>query len=214
MPNRRQFIAAATGALGMSVSGRPYADDSDVADEMTAGPQDKSQHGLDILILGGTGFIGPHMVRRALERGHRVTLFKRGRSNSGLFPEVETLIGDRDGQLQALEGRRWDAIIDNSGYVPRHVRDSASLLSGAAEQYLFISSISAYGSFEGPVIAEDRTLATMDDPSTEAVTNETYGPMKALCEQAVSESFEGQVTIVRPGFIVGPGDNTDRCAIL
>jgi 2'-hydroxyisoflavone reductase len=165
---------------------------------------------LRILILGGTGFIGPHMVREALRRGHEVSLFNRGRSGGDLFPDLETFIGDRNNQLDALEGHRWDAVIDNSGYVPRHVADSARLLSKAASHYLFVSSISAYASF---TIANDENspLATMPDESVEDVTNETYGPMKALCERmAVREFGADRVTILRPTYICGPGDRTDR----
>jgi 2'-hydroxyisoflavone reductase len=150
------------------------------------------------------------MVRRARERGHTVTLFNRGRTNEDLFPDVETLIGDRDGQLDALKGHQWDAVIDNSGYVPRHVRDSAQLLSTAAQQYLFISSVSAYASLEEPGISESSPLGTMPDPTVEEVTGETYGPLKVLAEQAVQAAFPNGATIVRPGYIVGPGDSTDR----
>lgn len=208
MTTRREFIkVTTTGAIGLGLAGcTPKTPEP--ADEVVVTA--KKAPGLDILILGGTGFIGPHMVERALARGHTVSLFNRGRTNSDLFPGVETLIGDRDGKLDALEGRRWDAVIDNSGYVPRHVRDSATLLSSAADQYLFISSISAYGDFATVGIDEDYALGKMADESVEEVTGETYGPMKALCEQAVSSAFPGSATIVRPGYIVGPGDKTDR----
>ncbi|MDJ0652673.1 MAG: SDR family oxidoreductase [Xanthomonadales bacterium] len=200
MTTRRRFIQLTSASmLGLGLHGLSAADSH-------AG----KSGGLNILILGGTGFIGPHMVRRARERGHTVTLFNRGRTNTDLFPDVETLVGDRDSQLQALEGRKWDAVIDNSGYVPRHVRESAGLLSEAARQYLFISSISAYGNFEQPGIDEDYVLGTMEDESVEQVTGATYGPMKALCEKAAEEAFPGRATIVRPGYIVGPRDSTDR----
>ena len=165
---------------------------------------------LRILILGGTGYIGPHMVREALRRGHEVSLFNRGRTDDALFPDLETFIGDRNDQLDALKGHKWDAVIDNSGYVPRQVVDSARLLSDKASHYLFVSSISAYASFR---IAndEDSPLATMPDESVEEVTNETYGPMKALCEKMAAREFgEDRVTILRPTYICGPGDRTDR----
>ena len=196
MTTRRRFLAmsAATGGtLGLGLT--PRAED--------AKP-------LRILILGGTGFIGPHMVRRALSRGHQITLFNRGRTNNDLFPEVDKLVGDRDGKLDALTSGTWDAVIDNSGYVPRHVRDSAQLLAERADQYLFISSVSAYANFERRNIGEDYRLGVLPDPSVEEVTGETYGPLKALCEHAVSEAFGDQATVVRPGYIVGPGDSTDR----
>ncbi len=207
---RRDFLKAgamAAGAIAIGVQGctraEPGADAAAMADDTPPTP-------LRLLVLGGTGFIGPHMVRRARERGHTVTLFNRGRTNDDLFPDLETLIGDRNGQLQALEGREWDAVIDNSGYVPRHVRDSATLLAKAAKQYLFISSISAYADFSEPNITEDYRLGTLDDPTVEEVNGQTYGPLKALCERAVQETFPSGATIVRPGYIVGPGDSTDR----
>lgn len=165
---------------------------------------------LRILVLGGTGFIGPHMVREALMRGHDVSLFNRGRTNDDLFPDLETYIGDRNNKLDALKGHEWDAVIDNSGYVPRHVADSARLLADAAGQYLFISSISAYASF-GIANDEESPVATMPDETLEEVTGETYGPMKALCEKRARDEFgEDRVTVLRPTYICGPGDTTDR----
>jgi 2'-hydroxyisoflavone reductase len=165
---------------------------------------------LRILILGGTGFIGPHMVREALRRGHEVSLFNRGRTADDLFPDLQTFIGDRDNKLDALKGHKWDAVIDNSGYVPRHVADSARLLSKAASHYLFVSSISAYASF-GVDNHEDSPLATMPDETVEEVTGETYGPMKALCEKMAAREFgKDRLTILRPTYICGPGDRTDR----
>jgi 2'-hydroxyisoflavone reductase len=163
-----------------------------------------------LLILGGTGFIGPHMVRDALGRGHEVELFNRGRTNDDLFPDLQQYIGDRNNKLDALEGHEWDAVIDNSGYVPRHVADSARLLADAASQYLFVSSISAYASFS-VANDEDSPLATMPDETVEEVTNETYGPMKALCEKRAADEFGAdRVTVIRPTYICGPGDPTDR----
>ncbi len=165
---------------------------------------------LDILILGGTGFIGPHMVREALRRGHTVSLFNRGRTNSQLFPDLKLYKGDRNNGLQSLEGGKWDVVVDNSGYVPRHVADSARLLSPVASHYLYISTISVYDISAAP-ITEDSPLATMADETVEEVTSETYGPMKALCEQRVIGEFGGdRATILRPTYICGPGDRTDR----
>ena len=195
--NRREFLrttAAAAGAVGLGVYG-PLA---------CAGPAP-----MDILVLGGTGFIGPHMVRYAVSRGHTVTLFNRGRTNTHLFPELEKLVGDRDGDLAALEGRRFDAVIDNSGYVPRHVRDSAELLADSG-RYLFVSSISAYKDLTPNGITEDYEVGRLDDPTVEEVNGQTYGPLKALCEEAVQEVFGDRANVVRPGYIVGPGDPTDR----
>ncbi len=164
----------------------------------------------NILILGGTGFIGPHMVREALHRGHSVTLFNRGRTNNTLFPDLETIKGDRNGGLDGLKGRKWDVVIDNSGYVPRHVADSARLLADASEHYVYISTVSVYASLAEP-IDEDSPLATMDDETIEEVTGETYGPLKALCEQRAAKEYGAdRLTILRPTYICGPGDHTDR----
>ncbi len=165
---------------------------------------------LDILVLGGTGFIGPHMVREALRRGHAVTLFNRGKTRAELFPDLETIIGDRDNGLSGLEGRRWDVVIDNSGYVPRHVQDSARLLAPNVSHYLFVSTVSVYADFVED-IDEDSPLATVADETTEERTNETYGPLKALCEQRVRDALgDERTTVLRPTYICGPGDPTDR----
>ncbi len=165
---------------------------------------------LKLLILGGTGFLGPHTVRAALARGHEMTLFNRGRTNPHLFPDLEKLRGDRDGDLTALEGRDWDAVIDTSGYIPRVVKMSADLLAPHVQQYVFISSISVYGVMDNPGVDESTPPQTMDDETVEEITNDTYGPLKALCEQAAERSLPGRVTNIRPGLIVGPGDRTDR----
>ena len=163
-----------------------------------------------ILILGGTRFLGRHLVEAALARGHDVTLFNRGRSAPDLFPGVEQLRGDRDGDLAALEGGRWDAAIDTSGYVPRIVRASAELLADRVGHYTFISSISVYKDFERPGIDEDYPVGTLQDESVEQITGETYGPLKALCEHAVERALPGRTLVIRPGLIVGPHDPTDR----
>jgi len=199
--SRRDFLkAGALGAAGLAAGG--------VAAEAT-GQLDKLRP-LKILVLGGTGFIGPHMVSEALRRGHAVTLFNRGRTDRQLFPDLETIIGDRDGGLDGLKGRRWDAVIDNSGYVPRHVQDSTRLLSGNTDFYLYISTISTYASFATPN-DEDSPLATIDDETIEEVTGPTYGPLKALCEKrARAEIDADRLAILRPTYICGPGDHTDR----
>ena len=165
---------------------------------------------LSILVLGGTGFIGPHMVREALRRGHEVSLFNRGRTSPGLFPDLKLYKGDRNGDLRSLEGGKWDVVVDNSGYVPRQVADSAALLSPVASHYLYVSTISVYDISPAP-ITEDSPLATMEDETVEEVTAETYGPMKALCEQRVLAEFgAGRSTVLRPTYVCGPGDRTDR----
>lgn len=165
---------------------------------------------MKILMLGGTVFLGRHLVESALARGHEVTLFNRGQHNADLFPEVEKLRGDRNGDLSALQNRHWDAAIDTSGYFPRVVRASAELLAAAIDHYTFISSISVYADFTKMNMDESSPLATMPDENVEEITAETYGPLKALCEQAVEQALAGRVLNVRPGFIVGPMDPTDR----
>jgi 2'-hydroxyisoflavone reductase len=162
-----------------------------------------------ILILGGTGFLGPALVELAQPRGHTLTLFNRGKTQPHLFPDVEKLQGDRDGNLKALEGRKWDAVIDTSGYVPRVVRASAELLAPNVGQYLFVSSISVYKDMARPGTDEDAPVATVEDEKTEDVSQH-YGALKALSEKAAQTAMPGRATIVRPGLIVGPGDPTDR----
>ncbi len=164
-----------------------------------------------LLILGGTGFLGPHTVRAALARGHEVTLFNRGKTNPHLFPELEKLRGDRkSGDLAALKGRTFDAVIDTSGYFPRAVTEAAQLLVDNVDQYMFISSISVYADTSVVGLDEKGALGQIEDKTTETVDGESYGPLKALCEQAAEAVFTGRTTNVRPGLIVGPGDPTDR----
>ena len=164
---------------------------------------------MKILILGGTRFIGLHMTALALERGHTLTFFNRGKTNADRFPDIERITGDRDGQIDGLKGRQWDVVIDNSGYVPRHVRASAQLLAGNVGQYLFVSSISVYPDFSVPR-DENSPVGKLADESVEKVDGDTYGPLKALCEKEVLKALPGRATIIRPGLIVGPDDNTDR----
>ncbi|MDH4031963.1 MAG: SDR family oxidoreductase [Chromatiales bacterium] len=193
---RRRFIGAGLATIATAMSPR-----------LILG---RAARSLRILVLGGTGFLGPHTVRAALERGHSVTLFNRGKTRPELFPELEKLRGDRDGDLGALAGRSWDAVIDTSAYVPRIVRQSADLLRDSVERYLFVSTISVYASLARAGIDETAAVGTLPDPAVEQVDAETYGPLKALCEGVVSEVFSERGTIVRPGLLVGPGDPTDR----
>jgi 2'-hydroxyisoflavone reductase len=162
-----------------------------------------------LLILGGTGFIGPHLTGEALRRGWKVTHFNRGKTSSEVAAGVETLIGDRKGQLDALRGRTWDAVIDDTGYIPKYVKMSAELLAPQVGYCLYISSISAYASFAKP---NDERSATgkLSNPDAEEMTDGAYGPMKALCEQYSEQAFKGRIAVVRPGYIVGPLDPTDR----
>ncbi|WP_224247535.1 SDR family oxidoreductase [Hyalangium gracile] len=162
-----------------------------------------------ILILGGTGFLGPALVEAAKPRGHTLTLFNRGKTRPGLFPEVEKLQGDRDGNLEALKGRQWDVVIDTSGYVPRVVRASAELLAPNVERYLFVSTISVYKDMDVHGIDESAAVATVEDEKTEDVSQH-YGALKALSEKAAEAAMPGRTTVVRPGLIVGEGDPTDR----
>ena len=207
--NRRDFLkttAAAGGALaaglgsvvtpvGAACAGRPPG------------------HPLKILILGGTGFIGPHQVEYALSRGHEVTLFNRGRTNAHLFPEVEKLVGDRESDLSALEGRSWDAVVDNSATnAPHWVEPSANLLKDSCERYIFVSTRSVYADTSRVPMNIDAPVWTYEragvEPGAERLP---YGLGKALSEQIARDAFGDERTLVfRPGLIIGPGDGTDR----
>jgi 2'-hydroxyisoflavone reductase len=205
---RRTFIklsAAASGAFGLGIgSTRLFAE--------------KSVKPLRILILGGTGFTGPYQVRYALSRGHKVTTFNRGKTHPGELPkEVEQLIGDRNGKLDALKNRQWDVVIDNPTTLPAWVRDVAQILKDNAERYVFISTISVYGE---PKTGPDENAPTEKyegtDPYKETIEAmkasgyKTYGPLKALSEKEAEKWFPGKTLIIRPGLIVGPRDETDR----
>jgi len=165
---------------------------------------------LRILILGGTGFIGPHQVEYALSRGHSVTLFNRGVTNPHLFPDVEKLRGDRNGDLDALEGREWDVVFDNAATEPRWVRLSTSVLKDAVKQYLFISTLSVFADDGVVDQTEEGVLAVYDEEADEVVTGSAYGGKKVLCEKAAEEAFPGRTTVLRPSIITGPGDPTLR----
>ncbi len=173
---------------------------------------------LRILILGGTGFIGPYQVKYALARGHKVTTFNRGKTHPGELPEgVEQLIGDRNGKLNALKNRQWDVCIDNPTTLPVWVRDAAQILKGNVERYVFISTISVYADTSKP-LDENAPLAKYEGPDAFKETLEamkasgfkTYGPLKALSEQEAEKWFPGKTLVIRPGLIVGPNDQTDR----
>jgi 2'-hydroxyisoflavone reductase len=165
-----------------------------------------------LLVLGGTKFLGRAVVECALRRGHAVTLFNRGHTNPDLFPEAQKLRGDREGNLDALCGREWEAVVDPSGYVPGVARRSAELLADAVGQYVFISSVSVYADFSGP-LRESDPLAQLDlEHSAEELREDyaNYGPLKALCEKAVAEVFPSRHANVRAGLLVGPHDPTGR----
>jgi 2'-hydroxyisoflavone reductase len=168
---------------------------------------------MKLLILGGTRFLGRHLAEQALAAGHEVSLLHRGQSNAGLFPQAKHLIADRNGDLSALQGGTWDACIDTSAYVPRHVRSVAALLAGRVGQYQLVSSISAYDDCgyspqAGP--HEDSPLARLADATVEAVTGQTYGGLKVLCEEAAQQAYGARCLVSRPGLIVGPHDPTGR----
>lgn len=165
---------------------------------------------MKILILGGTVFLGRTIAERALAAGHEVTLFNRGKSNPAAFADVETITGDRTTDLGKLTGRTWDAVIDPSGYVPRIVGDAARALKDSTDHYTFISTISVYKSYVQPQMDESAPVGTLEDPTVEQVTGETYGPLKALCEQAVEAELPGRALHVRAGLIAGKYDPTDR----
>lgn len=204
--SRRSFLAAMAAAGAAA----PFA-------RAGAPPRDRAA-AKSILVLGGTAFLGPPFVRAALANGHTVTLFNRGKTNPGLFPELEQLRGDREqGDLEALKGRRFDAIVDTSGYVPAHVEATAKLFADNASHYQFVSTISVYGSFGArpDVITEDTPVATVGDDDAAKVSTirqsmPFYGPLKARCEAAAAAAMPGRSCTIRPGLIVGPGDGSDR----
>ena len=202
---RRQFIKL-SAAAGTALSvGRLLAE--------------KSAKPLRILILGGTGFTGPYQVRYALSRGHKITVFNRGKTHPGELPEgVEQLIGDRNGKLDALKDRQWDVVIDNPTSVPVWVRDAAQILNGNVDRYVFISTISVYADTSKPGTNESAPLAKYNGPDAMKETRDSliaskfalYGPLKALSEHEAEKWFPKKTLIIRPGLIVGPGDETDR----
>ena len=165
---------------------------------------------LKILVIGGTIFVGRHIVQAALNRGHEVTLFNRGNANSELFPNAEKLFGDRTSDMDALRGRTWDAVIDTCGYVPRIVQKSVEALISACNQYVYISSGSVYKDKSKKGISENDEVLVPRDFDAEEMTGETYGELKAGCEMVVRQAFGENSLIIRPGLVVGPHDSTDR----
>ena len=159
-----------------------------------------------LLVLGGTGFIGPHIIDAALRRGFVVTLFHRGKTNPTLFegnPKVERILGDRNVGFEALAGKKWDAVVDTSAYFPRQIEQSAKALKDSVKQYVFVSSVSVYKD-PGKPLDESAPVGTIADPTIEKITEGSYGPLKALCEQAATRIMEGRALNVRPGYIIGP----------
>jgi 2'-hydroxyisoflavone reductase len=206
---RRHLLGLSSAALlGLSVR-QPRA--------LAAGKSQQPRKTLRILILGGTGFTGPHQVRYALSRGHQITLFNRGKQPHEWPGAVEELIGDRNtGDLKALEGREWDVCIDNPTTLPFWVRDAGRVLHGKVKHYIFISTISVYADNLKPA---DESAPVASYPGKDAMAEtieslrangELYGPLKALSEKEAAMQFPKEATIIRPGLIVGPGDETDR----
>jgi 2'-hydroxyisoflavone reductase len=214
--SRRDFVQLsilAGGAAGLGIAASAQDTTTDVG---------KASKQLKILVLGGTGLIGPPMVSYAIARGHEVTLFNRGKTNAELFPDLEKLQGDRNDDISALKaqvdaGRRWDAVVDNTASIPRWVTESAGLLAAAADSYLYTSSISAYADYSTPNADETAPVGQISQEdeakvlTTKDITGENYGPLKARCEEEARKAFTDQHTcVVRPGLIVGPGDYSDR----
>ena len=210
MTTRRSLVARVLALVAL----QQMAARSGLASAVSA-TSERPTRRLDLLFLGGTGFLGPHQIEYALARGHRVTMFNRGVSGAGRYGDrVESLIGNRDSKIDAgltalAGGRHWDAVIDNSGYRPRHVRDSATLLKGRVGRYLFVSTLSVYDPAAADRVDESTPLSRSLG-STEEMSWSSYGPLKADCDRAVREIQREAATVVRPGFIVGPGDDTDR----
>ncbi|MBR7799853.1 NAD-dependent epimerase/dehydratase family protein [Undibacterium fentianense] len=215
---RRQFLQIGTAASVAGVTGVGLASFVNAQQVTTNMPYtaQKSSTPKRILILGGTGFLGPAIVAAATVRGHTLTLFNRGKTRPGLFPDIEKRQGDRDPNkgegIKSLETGEWDAVIDDSGYFPRMVGASAQLLASRVKQYIYISSISCY---KEPVPMhgdEDTPLASLSNPAVEEMGKnfENYGGLKAACEQAAEKALPGRTTVVRPGYIVGPDDPTGR----
>ncbi len=167
---------------------------------------------LKVLILGGTNFLGPHLVEKLQEHGHKVTLFNRGTQDSSFLNNVERLPGNREGDLEALKNRFWDAIIDTSGHLPRLVEDSSKILAKATNHYTFISTIGVYQDFLALNSDENYPLAKLEDETNEEINEKTYGALKASCEKVIGQYFPHRFLIIRPGLIVGPRDDTNRFA--
>jgi 2'-hydroxyisoflavone reductase len=204
--DRREFLQVSLAA-GALLASRAHASED----------RAKASKPLDVLVFGGTGLIGPPLVEALVARGHKVVIFNRGKTKADLFPEIERIKGDRDPSkgegVKGLEGRKFDLIFDDTGYFPRHVKTSSEMLAKAGSGHMvYVSSISAYAKNEAIGADETAELAKMDDPTVETMGDkfQFYGPLKVLCEQAAEAAFPGKCTIVRPGYIVGPGDGSDR----
>ncbi|MEO8107055.1 MAG: NAD-dependent epimerase/dehydratase family protein [Actinomycetes bacterium] len=162
-----------------------------------------------LLVMGGTQFVGRHIAEIAIERGHQVTVFHRGRSNADAVPEAEHIIGDRDTDLERLGGHEWDATVDVSAYVPRQVTELAQALGGRGGRHAFVSTVSVYAEPAPSNCTEDAPLIELPEPTTEVVDGETYGGLKVLCERAIAQHYADAI-VIRPTYVVGPYDYTHR----
>ena len=221
MSTRREFLKQSS-ALAAAIAAGPTswlrAQQAASANPAQQAPAKSSgaARPLEILVLGGTGFIGPCIVKRAIERGHHVTIFNRGRTDPNAFPgmKVAQLLGDRvKSDLKSLEGHDWDAVVDTWPSQPKYVREAVELLADHCDHYLFVSTISVYQPIDKPNADESApvlTLPATTDPERTSVTGQTYGALKICCEQAAEKVMPGKVTVIRPGLIVGPDDDSDR----
>lgn len=207
MPSRRRFLSTAA-SLALGLAAGPACGPRKTGASLAPSPEPPPPRPLDLLVLGGTGFIGPHLVRHAVARGHRVTIFTRGRRQADLPDAVIRLIGDRNGQLDALAGKRWDAVVDDSATNPAWVEQSTQLLKDSVGRYLYTSSTGVYYPYLERGADESRPVRTeVTDPED---GSEAYGVAKARCEREVLQTFGDRGVVVRPTYIVGPGDTTDR----
>lgn len=200
---RRQLLrqaAATSAALALATRARAFR-----AEARPPAP-------LSILVLGGTKFIGPQIVEYGQKRGHTLTLFNRGKTNPEMFPDVEKLRGDRDGDFSALKDRKWDCVIDTSGHFLHQVKGPAELLAPNVKQYVYISSCSVYARTDQANMDESAELLRLADPTVKDMGKnyEHFGGLKVVCEEAAEAALPKRTTIVRPGLIVGPADGSDR----
>jgi 2'-hydroxyisoflavone reductase len=220
---RRDFLRktlTAAGVFGLAgmvppAALRAFASEGDAHEQLTElmlrdVKISKARKPMKILVLGGTAFLGPACVEIARARGHELTLFNRGHTNPHLYPDLEQIHGDRKDGHEQLAGRKWDAVLDTSAYIPRVVEDATRVLGDNVDHYCLISTISVYASHAKSGMDETAEVGTLEDPTVEEVTGETYGPLKALCEEAAEKGMPGRVATIRPGLIVGPLDRSDR----
>lgn len=211
--DRRSFLMSSAAAGAFVAAGGSLFARQDARVQMAARPAPEKK--LHVLVMGGTAFLGPHCVEQLLARGHKVTLFNRGKTNPGLFPDLEKLVGDRRNDVKALEGRKFDAVLDTNGYFPRFVKTPLEVLKANIGHYVFVSTVSVYARMGEIDIDESSEVLEISAEDAEKAADSgrigaDYGPLKVACERAAEELMPGKVTVVRPGLIVGPDDPTDR----